>query len=285
MTFTTEELIDEAKRELRAVNERFGYQGDEEDQAWEMLEHVYGDDLEWDDEIPAATERRFRRLVARRMTGEPLAYIVGRTEFKDFHLGIRPGMFIPRLTSEHLANQAIWRLHGRKQPVHVDLATGIGPVALSVARSVPHAEVWGLDISPAAVSQARANARDMGLKNVSFRASDLFARLPRSFRGGVDVVTVHPPYVPRHEVKDLPEEIKAFEPEHTLTDGSRDGLGLLNRTIAESREWLKPGGWLLIEIVPSETRRVMPLLREAGYGSVRSTHGDVSYTRVITGRV
>ena len=280
----TEQLVKQATRQLRQANERFGYKGDEEDQAWDILTHALGREADWDDDIPAAAARRFRRLVDRRVTGEPLAYILGWTDFHDLRLGIKPGMFVPRLTSEFLASQAIRRLHGRRQPAHVDLATGIGPVAIAVARAVPGATVWGLDISRRAVGQARNNAKTLGLDNVHFRQGDLYSGLPRGLLGGVDVVTMHPPYVPRREVQDLPEEIRNFEPGHTLTDGSADGLGLLRRAVEASVEWVKPAGWMLIEIVPSETRSVISLLRQAGYGAVRSTCGPLRHTRVITAR-
>lgn len=279
-----EQLIEQAKRTLRGANDRFGYKGDEEDQAWDLLTHALGSEPEWDDEIPAPTARRFRRLVDRRVTGEPIAYIVGWIDFHDFRLGVRPGMFIPRLTSEFLATQAARRLRGRRLPVHIDLATGIGPVPLTTARAVADAQVWGLDISRAAVVQARANAKQLGLGNVRFRQSDLFKALPAKLRGAVDVITMHPPYVPRGEVRDLPEEIRDFEPGHTLTDGSSDGLGLLTSAIGESVDWVKPGGWMLIEIVPGETRKVMPLLRAAGYSEVKSTCGPMRHTRVIAAR-
>lgn len=279
-----EQLIEQAKRTLRGANDRFGYKGDEEDQAWDLLTHALGSEPEWDDEIPAAVARRFRRLVDRRVTGEPIAYIVGWIDFHDFRLGVRPGMFIPRLTSEFLATQAARRLRGRRLPVHVDLATGIGPVPLTTARAVADAQVWGLDISRAAVVQARANAKQLGLGNVRFRQSDLYAALPARLRGAVDVITMHPPYVPRGEVRDLPQEIRDFEPGHTLTDGSSDGLGLLTSAIEQSVDWLRPGGWMLVEIVPGETRKVMPLLRAAGYREVRSTCGPMRHTRVIAAR-
>ncbi|MHB0915608.1 MAG: N5-glutamine methyltransferase family protein [Thermoleophilia bacterium] len=279
-----EQLIEQAKRTLRGANDRFGYKGDEEDQAWDLLTHVLGSEPEWDDEIPAAVARRFRRLVDRRVTGEPIAYIVGWIDFHDFRLGVRPGMFVPRLTSEFLATQAARRLRGRRLPVHVDLATGIGPVPLTTARAVADAQVWGLDISRAAVVQARANAKQLGLGNVRFRQSDLYAALPARLRGAVDVITMHPPYVPRGEVRDLPQEIRDFEPGHTLTDGSSDGLGLLTSAIEQSVDWLRPGGWMLVEIVPGETRKVMPLLRAAGYREVRSTCGPMRHTRVIAAR-
>lgn len=282
---TTDQLLKQAKRALASVNDRFGYQGGEEDQAWELLTHVLGAEPDYDDEIPAAAQRRFDRLVQRRVTGEPMAYILGWIDFNGFRLDIKPGMFVPRATSEFMAQQAIRRLRRRRRPLHVDLATGIGPIALSTARAVPHGQAWGLDISRKALNQARANATRMGLKNVNFRQSDLFAALPSGHRGEVDVVTIHPPYVARREVKTLPVEIKDFEPGHTLTDGSVDGLGLVRRTISEGREWIRPGGWLLIEIVPSETRGIRSLLRQAGYTDIRSTHGSMRYTRVIVGRV
>ncbi|MCL4474239.1 MAG: peptide chain release factor N(5)-glutamine methyltransferase [Actinobacteria bacterium] len=281
-----EELLAQAKKTLKSSNERFGFKGEEEDQAWELLVHALGgEEPEYEDEIPAGVKRRFDRFIARRATGEPIAYIVGEVEFRDLQLGIKPGMFIPRYTSEFLAHQAIRRLHGRKRPVHVDLATGIGPVALSSAQAVPAAQVWGLDISQKALNQATANAASLGLRNVRFKRSDLFSALSPGLRGKADVVTIHPPYVPRKEVADLPDEIKKFEPGHTLSDGSHDGLGLVRRVVAEGRDWIRPGGWLLIEIVPSEFRTIRPLLRDAGYRDIRSTHGQLRHTRVITGRV
>jgi len=279
-----EDLVKEAKKTLVAANDSFGLRGYEEDDAWELLDHANGEELNYGDEVDPAVERLFWRLIRRRATGEPVAYLVGWIEFRDFKLGIKPGMFVPRLTSEFLASQAIRRLHGRCSPVHVDLATGIGPIPLSTARAVTQARVWGLDISAKALAQARVNALSLGLKNATFRKSDMFAKLPRSLQGGVDVVTIHPPYVPRKVVADLPIEVKKFEPGHTLTDGSVDGLGLVRRVVSEGRDWLRPGGWLLIEITPDEFRNIRRLLSDAGYTGIRSTHGELRHTRVITAR-
>lgn len=279
-----EDLIKEAKQTLVSANESFGLRGYEEDDAWEMLDHANGEELNYGDEVRAEVRRRFERMVRRRATGEPLAYIVGWIDFRDFRLEIKPGMFVPRLTSEFLASQAIRRLHGRRSPVHVDLATGIGPIAISTARAVPHARVWGLDISAKALSQARANAAALDGGNATFLKSDLFSKLPRSLQGGVDIVTIHPPYVPRQVVADLPVEVKKFEPRHTLSDGSVDGLGLVRRVVDEGLKWLCPGGWLLIEITPDEFRNIRRLLSAAGYVGIRSTHGELRHTRVILAR-
>ena len=279
-----DDLTEDARKTLVAVNERFGWQGDEEDQAWDLLVHVWGREPDLDDEVPKDIEKKFHKLLARRITGEPMAFILGWVEFLDFRLHLKPGAFVPRLTTEFLAQQAVKRLRPRRNAVHVDLATGIGPVPIGVARAVPKAAVYGLDISRKAVNQAKSNAARLGVRNVTFLRSDMFSALPKNLRGGIDVVTIHPPYVPRNEVSDLPVEIKQFEPKHTLTDQSSDGLGLVRRVVDEGREWLRPNGWLLIEIVAAEFRGIAKLLRAAGYSDIRSTHGELKLTRVITGR-
>jgi release factor glutamine methyltransferase len=280
-----DDLTENARKTLVSVNERFGWQGDEEDQAWDLLVHVWGREPDLDDEVPKDIEKKYDKLVKRRITGEPMAFILGWVEFLDFRLALKPGAFVPRLTTEFMVTQAVKRLRPRKSPVHVDVATGIGPVSIGVARALPKAEVYGLDISRKAINQAKANASRLGARNVTFLRSDMFSALPKRLRGAVDVITIHPPYVPRNEVSDLPIEIKKFEPAHTLTDQSSDGLGLVRRVIDEGRDWLRPGGWLLIEIVAQEFRGIAKMLRAAGYTDIRSTHGDLKLTRVITGRI
>src|SRR2546425_11839147 len=126
-----------------------------------------------------------------------MAFILGWVEFLDFKLHMSNGVFIPRLTSEWLAQQAIRRLSRRRRPLHVDVATGIGPVAIASARAVPSATVYGVDISRKALNQAKANANRLGLSNVTFLRSDMFSSLPRKLRGTVDVISIHPPYVPK----------------------------------------------------------------------------------------
>jgi release factor glutamine methyltransferase len=238
-------------------------------------------DAEW---IRPGRARRFSTLVRRRAGGEPMPHILGWTEFRGLRLRVRPGAFVPRQSSEFTAEQAIRRLRGRERGVAVDLATGIGPIALAVASAVPRARVVGTDISGDALRQARANARTLGLSNVTFRRGDLFDAVPRSIRGAIDVVTVHAPYVPQRELRDLPLEVRGFEPEHTLTDFSEHGLTIVERAVGEGRPWLAPGGWLLLEVSPDFARRVRGLLIRAGYRDVRSTKGWPEVTRVVVGR-
>jgi release factor glutamine methyltransferase len=279
------DLLDGAERQLNASPALDHWQRDRDRiEAEEMLAFAMGGEPPGpNDEIPAAVRRRFERFVDRRVRGEPVPYILGVSEFRGLELIARPGVFVPRDSSEFLADQAIRRLRGRAAPVSVDLASGSGPVALSIASEFPWAEVWGSDLSPDAVALARRNARRLGV-GARFVTGDLFAGLPKRLHGTVDVITVHPPYVARGEMADLPDEIRRFEPEHTLTDRSVDGLGLVQRVADESWQWLCRGGWVLVEIAPDRARSVGTILRDEGFADVRSTKGGMEVTRVVVGR-
>ncbi len=281
---TGQELIDEAVEVLEASDAIDHWQNDRERiEAEELLDHLVGPDWTAEDDIPASAARRFRALISRRATGEPVPYIKGYAEFRRLRLIARRGVFVPRDSTEFLAEQAVRRLRPRRHPVHVDLATGSGPVALAVGNEVPGAEVHGADLATLPIRVARQNARRLGL-TVHFHRGDLFGPLPGRLAGRVDVVTFHPPYVGRREVRTLPAEVLAFEPLESLTDHSPRGLGLIERTAEEAWDWLRPGGWLLVEVSPDRSRSVAVLLRRAGYADVRSTKGGIAVTRVLTAR-
>jgi release factor glutamine methyltransferase len=259
--------------------------GRERIEAEDLLMHAMGgEDPDPADDIPAGPRRRFEAMVKRRATGEPVPFIKGYAEFRGLELIAAPGVFVPRDSSEFLAEQAVRRLRKRKGAVHVDLAPGGGTIALAVANEVRRVRVYGADVSPDAVKLARRNAKRLGLK-ASFRAGDMFAGLPKKLAGTVDVITLHPPYVPRAEVKELPDEVRRWEPAHTLTDRSVDGLGLVEQAADECVAWLRRGGWLLIEVSPDRAKEVVRVMRAAGLREVRSTKGgDLKVTRVIVGR-
>jgi release factor glutamine methyltransferase len=278
-------VLDDAVMVLKASPAIDHWQrGRERIEAEDLLWHVLGEEPDPKDIVSAADRRRFDRLVRRRATGEPIPFIKGYTEFRGLELLVRPGVFVPRDASEFLAEQATRRLRGRPRPVHVDLATGAGTIALAVANEVPRATVVGADVSADAVRLARRNARRLGSR-ARFVTGDLFGGLPRSLAGTVDVVTLHPPYVPMHELKELPEEIRAWEPAHTLTDRTRDGLGLIGRTAREAPGWLSRSGWLLLEVSPDRVSHVKGVLRREGFRDIRSTKGGpLPLTRVIVAR-
>ena len=279
-------LLQEAIRDLKASPAIDHWQkGRERIEAEDLLAFVCdGEEPDPSDDVSKKRAARFRELVARRVTGEPIPYIKGFTEFRGLELKVEHGVFVPRDSSEFLAEQAVRRLRRRTSPVHVDLATGLGTIALAVANEVPHATVYGADVAEDAVLLARKNAKRLKL-GARFVQGDMFGALPEKLRGKVDVLTIHPPYVAAGELDDLPDEIRAWEPEHTLTDRSVDGLGLVARTVAEGPRWLRPKGWLLIETDPDRARDVQRVMRKGGFRDVRSTKGgELKVTRVVVGR-
>jgi len=259
--------------------------GRERFEAEDLLGHVLGvDEVDpWQD-VSAPDRSRFERMISRRAAGEPTQLIKGFATFRGLEIVARPGVFVPRDSTEFLAEQAVRRLRRRRRPTAVDLATGGGTVALAIANEVRGSRVFGTDISAAAVRVARSNAARLRLR-ASFGVGDLFGALPKDLEGRVDVITLHPPYVPKADLGDLPDEIRRFEPAHTLTDRSVDGLGLVGRTTAEAPSWLQPGGWLLIEVSPDRARPTSTLLRRNGFEQVRSTVDRAfKVTRVVVGR-
>ena len=280
------EVLTDAVARLKASTAIDHWQRDREEiEADELLSYALGvDRIDPKEDVPAGVRRRFDRLIASRATGEPVQLITGQAVFRGLEIVARPGVFVPRDSTEYLAEQAIRRLRGRRRPVAVDLATGGGTVALAIANEVRGTRVFGTDISLTAVRVARDNAERLHLRATFFKG-DLFGGLPAELEGRVDVLTLHPPYVARDELRELPEEIRRFEPVHTLSDRSPDGLGLVGRAASEGPRWLKSGGWLLIEVSPDRSRSVASVLRRNGFGDVRSTMDrGFKVTRVLVGR-
>ena len=208
---------------------------------------------------------RYLSMVARRAWGEPMPFILGRIEFYGLDLKVKPGPFVPRPSSELTVERAARKLRRKRNPVVVDVCTGAGPIALAIADEFPDAEVWGTDIQKEGLQLARSNAMRLGIKNANFRQGDMYGALPSRLRGGIDLITGHVPYVPLGELEDLPAEVKDHEPVHTLTDNTADGLSLIKHAVDEGIAWLKPGGWLLLEMSDDTAPKAKRFIKKAGY--------------------
>jgi release factor glutamine methyltransferase len=193
---------------------------------------------------------------ARRCAGEPLEQVLGWAAFAGLRVAVAPGVFVPRRRSELLAREAAARaaraqegaLARGRRAVVVDLCCGSGALALVVAAAVPGAEVHAADLDPAATACAAHNLRGLAAAGGDGRVhtGDLFDALPHDLRGRVDVLVVNAPYVPRDDVALMPPEARDHEPLLAL-DGGGDGLDVHRRVAAGAREWLSPGGALLVE--------------------------------------
>lgn len=243
-----------------------------------------GDDLDESQEVPKRVRERYLSLVARRAAGEPMPFLVGSIEFWDLHLKVRPGAFVPRPSSELTVEWALKRIKKLKSPVMVDVCAGAGPIALAVAHDRPQADVWALDILKEGLDQGRSNARRLGIKNVTFKVSDMYEALPAKLAGTVNVITGHVPYVPVGELDDLPSEVRDHEPVETLTDHSDDGLGLMRRAVYDARPWLAKGGWLLLEMADDIATEIEDMMRDAGFTHVGVVSDDDELSVVVEGR-
>ena len=210
-------------------------------------------------------------LVARRLTGEPLAWITGSVEFCGLSVRVDPGVYVPRWQSEQLARRAAERLP--EDGVAVDLCTGCGAVARVLMEARPGARVLGCDVDEHAVACARANG-------VEALAGDLFAPLPAQLAGAVDVVVGVVPYVPTSELRLLHRDTLAFE--STLSyDGGADGLAFLRRVVLESPHWLRRSGALLLELGGDEAEALHGALERSGFTDVRELRDEEADVRGI----
>ena len=214
---------------------------------------------------------RLAGLVSRRLSGEPLAWIVGSVEFCGLSLFVAPGVYVPRWQSEPLARRAAALLppHG----VAVDVCTGAGAVAAVLVAHRPAARVVASDIDPLAVACARENGVEAYL-------GDLTAPIPAQLRGRVDVISAVVPYVPAEELHLLARDVLAFEGHRSL-DGGPGGTRDLVRVATEARKWLAPGGALLLELGGDQGEELRRCCARLGYGDVTLMHDEEGDVRAI----
>lgn len=191
--------------------------------------------------LSAEQDASFRALAARRAAGEPVAYLIGRREFYGRDFAVGPQVLIPRPETEHLIEAALQRAGGRAARV-VDLGTGSGAIATTLALEAPEWRVCAVDLSPEALVVARGNAERLGAK-VEFLQGSWYQPLPDAWR--FDLIVSNPPYI-RADDEHLGQGDVRFEPRMALTDEA-DGLACLRAIAAGAPQRLLPGGSLMVE--------------------------------------
>ena len=227
------------------------------------------------EECPVQHAAQFRALAARRAAGEPVAYIVGEREFYGRTFTVSPAVLIPRPESELLVEIALQR----KPDSVLDLGTGSGCIAISIALARPAAHVTGIDQSAAALVVARANAVRLHAPNVTLRASHWFDQVQDQRYG---VIVSNPPYVAAGDAHLAQGDLR-FEPVSALTAGE-DGLADIRVIVAGARAHLAPGGWLWFEHGYDQALRCRDLLAQAGFSEVQSWRDLAGIERVSGGR-
>ena len=273
-----------------------------------ILEHV---EAESQEPLSAVElHRQVEALVARRASGEPLQYVLGRWPFRSLELSVDPRVLIPRPETEQVVDVALAELARicadpvvghpptgdlaptAPGPVCVDLGTGSGAIALALAteagRRFPAIEVWATDASADALEVAGQNLELLSLRDADAGARVRLARgswlaaLPADLKGQVDLIVANPPYVSVSEYADLDPEVRDWEPKGALVApsgaGGVGGMGDIEAIVNTAPPWLRSGGGLVVEIAPTQALPAVDAARRAGFA-------HVTHATDLTGRV
>lgn len=223
---------------------------------------------------PEAWERA-DAMFRRRASGEPLQYIVGTQLFRGRPFTVGPGVLIPRPETELLVDEVLASPFSVDRCHMVDMGTGSGCLAVSLALECPEASVYATDCSDAALRLAKDNARRHGvIDRITFLQGDCLEPLyDQDVAGNVSVIVSNPPYIPSDQFDRLPREVRAFEPQPAL-DGGLRGLEFYDRLLAESPALLHPGGMLVMEMGATQSEDISHRVRRRKEFSIKHIRLD-----------
>ena len=260
-------------------------------EARRLLACLTGQPLTWfmahgDDPADPDIAARFQALAERRRAGEPLAYLLGQQEFYGRPFAVSPAVLIPRADTETLVETALEQLtllrqQRRAVPLSLlELGTGSGIIAITLALEAPDTEVHAVERSPEALAVAQQNANTLGAHRIHWHAGSWWQALARPRR--FDLIVSNPPYIAAHD-HHLQQGDLRFEPPQALAAGP-DGLDDLRIIIGGAPAHLSPGGWLLLEHGYDQEAPVQALLRDAGFAEVFTRRDLAGQPRVSGGR-
>ena len=241
-----------------------------------LLAHQLGSDrvnlyLNLDQPLTEKEVSGYRALIRRRLQYEPLQYITGIQEFWSIDFLVDPRVLIPRPETELLVTHALRLLKPaaeseKQEPKILDLGTGCGTLAVSLAKEVPNAQIWATDNSHGALELARLNAQKHGVSDrIQFKEGDLWEPL-MNLGITFDIILSNPPYVASEEYNDLPPEVRDYEPRSALVGGD-GGTYYIERIITEAPPYMKPKAWIMLEMAPDQTEKTLGLVEQTeGYG-------------------
>ena len=249
-----------------------------------LLAHAMGVDparltLHLGDGLTDAQMERFNALTCARARFQPVAQLVGGRDFWGRRFIVTPDVLDPRPETETLIAAALDKPFGDI----LDLGTGSGAILLTLLAERPAARGLGVDLSPAALAVAQANAQGLGIPRAAFALSDWFA----SVTGQFDLIVSNPPYIAQSELASLSPDIRDWEPRMALVPAQDDGTGLAayRHICAHAPRFLRPGGWLVVEIGAGQGASVVQLFAQAGFGHVAVRPDLDGRDRVVEGKL
>ncbi|MEA4992705.1 MAG: peptide chain release factor N(5)-glutamine methyltransferase [Oscillibacter sp.] len=227
-------------------------------------------------------EQRAHDLLARRLAGEPVAYLVGEWEFFGLPLDISPAVLIPRTDTEVLAAQAIEFCASLPECRVLDLCAGSGCVGLAIGCRVPQARVVLGEVSEAALKICRQNVRRCGLSGRAVCMQTDARQKPSPALGEFHCIVSNPPYIPAGDIPSLDAAVRDYEP-HLALDGGTDGLDFYRDIVERWRQALTPGGRLYFEVGVGQADSVLRIMRTAGFGDIQVVKDTNNTPRVVFG--
>ncbi len=235
-----------------------------------LLRHILGRDRAWviahrDDDMDEDGIRAFKAAVSRRASREPLQYIIGSQEFWGLDFAVTRDVLIPRPETELVVETVLEAIKDKAAPIVIDLCTGSGCIAVSIAKEHKGARVFATDISPMALETAIENSRRHGVSgSIRFMEGDLFGPLAElSIKGMVDVVASNPPYISEGDIAGLQPEVRDYEPRQALAAGPK-GTEIQQRIIEAAPDFLKGGGLLVMEMGLCQAEALTQMLGRTG---------------------
>ncbi len=249
--------------------------------AWYLLEHLLERDRSWyflhmKEEAGQTLCEKYRTLLEERGRHVPLQQITGKAYFMGLEFKVNNHVLIPRQDTEILVEEALKRL--KKDGKILDLCTGTGCILLSLLYNRDRIKGVGVDISSKALEVARENSRLLQIP-ATFIKSDLLEQVEGTF----DMIVSNPPYIPRAVIGGLMEEVRDYEPRLAL-DGGEDGLDFYWRITSEAGEYLKPGGWLILENGQEQAKALRDMMESSGYEEIEVVQDLAGLDRVVLGK-
>ena len=250
-----------------------------------LIAHVANRDRAWlaahdDTELSAAQYGALGGLVARRTRGEPLAYLLGEREFFGRMFRCTPAALIPRPETEHLVEHVLTLVETNAEAAILDVGTGTGCIAITLALERPNAQITALDVSPDALELARKNGANLHADNVEYIQSNWFSAVATEAK--FDLIVSNPPYIVPGDAH-LSQGDLRFEPAVALADAI-DGLESYRQLARGAMTQLKAGGWLVVEHGYDQGESVPALLRTSGYTTVGTLTDLAGHPRVTAAR-
>lgn len=276
-----EELLSETTRRLEGDNSAL-------EAKW-MIEEVSGvtNLHDYQEQAKPIQLKRLSKLIARRLTGEPLQYVLGRWQFRELDLFVDDRVLIPRPETEILVGYALEECKSKKNQLDetrslnvADLGCGSGAIGLSIAREIQEVSVWCTDVSEGAIAVTRANLAGLGMagQKVSISQGSWFEALPQEMLEKFDVIISNPPYISDSE--ELPLEVSEWEPSSSLRSGplgTEDLSFLLNNSI----EWLSAEGQLILELAPMQADQMVEEAKNLNFREVQLRNDLTGRDRVL----